>query len=415
MKNKEIIVGNVSKINSETMVGGNLFKEIKYLDTGNITKNKIDKFQTIKIGEQNLPNRAQRKVSNSTIIYSTVRPLQEHYGFLDCPPQNLIVSTGFTTLNVHDDSIDPKFLYYCLTQKNITNYLNGIASSNVSSYPSINPEDLANLKFIIPSDVNVQRRLAKVLSTIDSKIFLNEAINTKLLKIAKTFFEYWFVQYDFPNSQGRPYKANGGEMVWSEVLKKNIPKGWSVLSIKDMANQSTETISPYNYTDRKFKHYSIPGFDETGTYIIERGSKIKSDKFIVSEKDILVSKLNPSFNRVIYSTNHKDLICSTEFVIWRAKDFAIKNYLYMIAIDQSFKKFCTQSATGTSNSHKRINPEMMMDYQVASNLELIKKFGYTLNETLRLCAKNEIQNTYLKGLRNWLHPIIVNGEIKVTF
>lgn len=413
MKNKEIRVGGVSKINSETIGARHSFKEILYLDTGNITKNKLDKLQRIKVGEQALPSRAQRKVSNGTIVYSTVRPLQEHYGFLDAPPNNLIVSTGFTTIDVVDDSVDPKFLYYCLTEKNITNYLNGIASSNVSSYPSINPEDLANLKFKIPADVNLQRKLAKVLNSIEFKISLNEAINRKLLELARTLFQYWFIQFEFPDQNGQPYKQNNGEMKWSEKLKKSIPKNWNELSVADLAEQSTGTISPSAYPEKVFRHYSIPAFDELGTYSLEHGSEIKSDKFLIDKNDVLVSKLNPWFNRVIYSTDDADLISSTEFVIWRASNAPIKNFLYMLATDASFIKFCTQSATGTSNSHKRVNPELMMSFCMAGNIDVIKEFGSSIDGMLKLCASNEIENTYLKNLKNWLHPLIVNREIQI--
>lgn len=413
MKNKEIQVGGVSKINSETIGGRHSFKEILYLDTGNITRNKLDRLQTIKLGEQVLPSRAQRKVSNGTIVYSTVRPLQEHYGFMDAPPNNLIVSTGFTTIDVVDDSVDPKFLYYCLTEKNITNYLNGIASSNVSSYPSINPEDLANLKFKIPADVNLQRKLAKVLNSIESKVSLNEAINDKLLQIARTLFQYWFVQFEFPSSNGQPYKQNNGQMKWSEKLKKSIPISWDEISIADLAEQSTETVSPSANPEKIFRHYSIPAFDELGTYSLEHGSEIKSDKFLIDKNDILVSKLNPWFNRVIYSTNDANLISSTEFVVWRAGNALVKNFLYMLATDVSFIKFCTQSATGTSNSHKRVNPELMMSYCVAGNIDVIKQFGSSIDGILKLRASNEVENTYLKTLKNWLHPLIVNRKIQI--
>ena len=83
----------------------------------------------------------------------------------------------------------------------------------------------------------------------------------------------------------------------------------------------------------------------------------------------------------------------------------------MLAKDEAFIKFCTQSATGTSNSHKRINPELMMNYQFAGHPETIKKYGGSLNQMLEMCAKNEIQNTSLKKLREWLHPLVVNSEL----
>jgi len=119
---------------------------IQYLDTSNITRNKIDKIQFFDGGKSVIPSRAKRRVKHETIIYSTVRPDQEHHGFLEHPADNLIVSTGFTTIDVIDNSINPKFLYYSLTRNKITDYLHTIATNNVSAYPSINPDDVGNLE-----------------------------------------------------------------------------------------------------------------------------------------------------------------------------------------------------------------------------------------------------------------------------
>ncbi|OYX86463.1 MAG: hypothetical protein B7Y83_01320 [Flavobacteriales bacterium 32-34-25] len=165
-------------INASTLSKNDSFEKIYYLDTSNITKNKINNIQ--KISRANAPSRAQRKVNNNTIIYSSVRPNLEHFGFIENPIENFIVSSGFITLDIIDEDVEPKYLYYLITQKDITNYLHTIAMGSVSAYPSINPNDIANLSFVIPKSKMEQKKISSILSVLDSKIELNNKINDNL-------------------------------------------------------------------------------------------------------------------------------------------------------------------------------------------------------------------------------------------
>lgn len=227
----------------------------------------------------------------------------------------------------------------------------------------------------MPTDPDVQKKIGCLLSTLDKKIEINNRINTELDLMAYSLFNYWFVQFDFPDKNGKPYRSSGGKMIWCEELKREIPDNWVVKELSEITDVSNESINPFDYPKKDFKHYSIPAFDKSGTYTLEKGIEIKSNKFIIRENDVLVSKLNPRFNRVIYSTDENDLISSTEFVVWRTKSIEFKNYLYMIARDPSFITYCSQSASGTSNSHKRVNPTVMMKYKVVFNEIIAQRFG----------------------------------------
>lgn len=168
----------ICKTNALTLSQSDNFKNILYLDTSSLTRNCISKIQMLSRNEA--PSRAQRLVTKNTILYSNVRPNLEHFGIIENPADNMIVSTGFTTLDVVDQHVDPKYLYYKLTQKHITRYLHSIAETSVSSYPSINPSDLENLLFDIPDNISTQRKISAVLSSLDSKIELNNRINDNL-------------------------------------------------------------------------------------------------------------------------------------------------------------------------------------------------------------------------------------------
>ncbi|MFM6842822.1 MAG: restriction endonuclease subunit S, partial [Dolichospermum sp.] len=126
--------------------------------------------------------------------------------------------------------------YYSITRKQITYFLQSIAENSVSSYPSINSDDIGKLKLKVPSSKQEQKKIAAVLSSLDDKIELNNRINSELENLAKTIYDYWFVQFDFPDENGKPYKSSGGKMVYNQELKREIPAGWEVKSLWNIAN-----------------------------------------------------------------------------------------------------------------------------------------------------------------------------------
>lgn len=233
MELKKYRLGEIVDFNKETISRQDNLLEIKYLDTSNILDNVIYETPSMKLSEA--PSRAQRKVKHLTIIYSTVRPRLKHHGILQMPPENLIVSTGFATLDIKDsyeNMIDATYLYLLLTQSSVTEYLGNIADTAVSAYPSINPSDISSLSFIFP-DITIQRKIASIWTSYDQKIHLNSVINDNLEAMAKQLYEYWFVQFDFPNEEGKPYKSNGGVMVWNEDLHMSIPCTWNTCLLSD--------------------------------------------------------------------------------------------------------------------------------------------------------------------------------------
>lgn len=145
MNKRRITIASISNLNRESITSKNIPENIYYLDTGNITKNTIKSLQYLEKKNDKYPSRAKRMVQDKTIIYSTVRPDQEHFGILSNPKSNLIVSTGFTTIDIIDKDVEPLYIYYSLTRSEITRYLHRIAENSVSSYPSINPDDIGNL------------------------------------------------------------------------------------------------------------------------------------------------------------------------------------------------------------------------------------------------------------------------------
>lgn len=174
-----IRLGKIVLTNQSTYSPKEDWQFVNYLDTGNITMNQIDEIQYINTSMDKLPSRARRKVKLNSIIYSTVRPNQLHYGIIKKQPENFLVSTGFTVIDVDFEKAVPYYIYYALTQKEVTEHLQAIAEQSVSAYPSIKPSDIENLELLLP-DRKTQEKIVAVLSSIDEKIKQNNEINNNL-------------------------------------------------------------------------------------------------------------------------------------------------------------------------------------------------------------------------------------------
>lgn len=191
---KTVKLGDIAEFNKFTYSVKDEWKFVNYLDTGNITENRIEAIQYIDLFKESLPSRAKRKVKNCNIIYSTVRPNQLHYGYIKEQPNNFLVSTGFAVIDVNEEFANSQFIYYFLTQNSITDYLHSIAEQSVSAYPSIKSSDLADVEINLP-DLETQKKIAKILSSLDDKIELNNAINHNLEAQASELFDAWFISF----------------------------------------------------------------------------------------------------------------------------------------------------------------------------------------------------------------------------
>ena len=179
VKWQTVRLGKIVSTNQSTYSLKENWKFVNYLDTGNITMNQVDEIQYINTSIDKLPSRARRKVKLNSIIYSTVRPNQLHYGIIKNKPENFLVSTGFTVIDVDFDKAVPDYIYYVLTQQEITEYLQSIAEQSVSAYPSIKPSDIEKLEFLLP-DRKTQEKIVSILRSIDEKIAQNNEINNNL-------------------------------------------------------------------------------------------------------------------------------------------------------------------------------------------------------------------------------------------
>ena len=366
----------------------------KYIDRGsrNITQKGCDSCSVQMIPAYN-------------ILMSSRAPI----GLLAINTIECCTNQGFKNIIVDKSICDIDYLYYYL--KYHIKEIEAIGSG--TTFKEVSKTSLQQFEIALPA-LEVQKHIASILSNIDCKIELNRAINQNLEAMAKQLYDYWFVQFDFPNEEGKPYKSSGGEMVWNEKLKKMIPKEWTNANIYQLANISKESINPQAQPNDLFKHYSLPEYDKTRTYAEEYGIYIQSAKFVVTKDCILVSKLNPWTSRVICGNKESNQICSTEFVVWNPISMRTKGFLFMLAKSEKFIEYCTQGATGTSHSHRRINPELMMKYEFPYNSEIAMNFSIFIENIIEQIHTNITQLKALTKQRNELLPLLMNGQVSVN-
>lgn len=240
-----------------------------------------------------LKGQFKKTIVKDDILFSEIRPANRRFAKVTTEDtKDYVVSTKLMVLRKYNEDVDLEYFYYCLTNQPFLDILQRRAENRIGSFPQITFDLLSEYAFPIPP-ISEQKRISSVISTLDKKIALNRAINQNLEAMAKQLYGYWFVQFDFPNKDGKPYKSSGGEMVWNEKLKRMIPKEWTNANIYQLASISKETVNPQAQPNELFKHYSLPEYDKTGTYAEEYGIDIQSAKFIVTNNCILVSKLNP--------------------------------------------------------------------------------------------------------------------------
>lgn len=308
---------------------------------------------------------------------------------------------------INKEKVLPKYLYYTLKTYNL-------AELNVgSAVPSLTTEVLNKVLVTIPN-IDTQTTIAEILSSLDDKIELNNKINQELEALAQTLFKQWFIDFEFPNENGEPYKSSGGEMVESEL--GDIPKGWEVGELNKIASLDRGNVKPFENPTKQYNHFSLPDFDNGKKPSLTFGSEILSSKYKITPYTVLVSKLNPRIPRVWLITDCKDdSICSTEFQIVKPKSKDYFAFICSLCSSNIFFDSLKSKVTGTSSSHQRVNPNDIINYKLPiPSEEIILKFSQMTIELFISNNKNILENSCLMVTRDALLPKLISGELEIN-
>ncbi len=410
MQMKKYKPGEIVEINASSIKSSEKIDEILYLDTANITENRIDTLQRFAL--EKAPSRAQRKVKDNTIIFSTVRPNQNHFGIMKNPAANLIVSSGFATLDIKKtDEFNADYLYYNLTQPFILNYLQTVAQNQVSSYPSINPSDLANLNLSFPPFPE-QKKIASVLSTLDEKIALNNRISAKLEQMAKRLYDYWFVQFDFPNSDGKPYKSSGGKMVYNAELKREIPEGWEVGNLYEIADYinglACQNFRPKVY-EESLPVIKIREMNEGITKDTEQVSINIPEKYKINNGDILFS-WSATLEVMVWNGGKGGL--NQHIFKVMPKNYFSHEYVYQ-QLDRYVVNFQKQAEARKTTMGHITSEHINQSRVVLPPEETVQVFTQKVKTLSKMQSNLKAENLKLASLRDRLLPLLMNGQVEI--
>ena len=305
------------------------------------------------------------------------------------------------------------FLKYSIDT--LYDHLVGLSSG--SARDNLSQAELKKLKLIMPPTKDEQNKLVSILALIDRKIELNRAINQNLEAMAKQLYDYWFVQFDFPNEEGKPYKSSGGEMVWNKKLKREIPKGWNISLIKDIATtysggtpQSTN-IEYYNNGEIAWINsgeLNSPIITKTTNYITKCGLENSSAKLYPSNS-ILVAMYGATAGKVSLLTFEA---CSNQAVCGIIP--TIENMLYYVYfhISSLYSHFITLS-TGSARDNISQNTIKNILLPIPTR-NILKLFDEKIGSIYQMIVNNYQQIDSLTKQRDELLPLLMNGQVSVN-
>lgn len=408
-------------------------------------------------GERSISKLGLKSIGNrllpvGTILFSSRAPI----GLMSISKSEVSTNQGFKNMVCKADKISNEYLYYLLKIK--TSFIQELGTG--TTFKEVSKKTLDDFEIFIEEDLSIQKKIAAVLSALDDKIELNNKINIELEQMAKTLYDYWFVQFDFPfdfapfdfaqvpitfdSAQGkrnengtvaersRGYKSSGGEMVYNAVLKREIPKGWEVTVFNDWINKTKtgdwgkEEVEG-NYTERV---YCVRGADING--LNGKGEVKAPERFIL--KNNLSKKLEPndfiieisggspvqSTARIALLTKESfdrfdtDIVCSNF-----CKAVTLKDESFAFNFKQEWQRLYDAGVffgfEGKTSGIKNFLFESFMDsYDIVKPpKELALKF-YKFSQNIEKKRQSNLkQNQELASLRDWLLPMLMNGQVRV--
>ena len=314
-----------------------------------------------------------------------------------CFPDSIV---GF---NANPEKSSELFVYYFFEyiKKEIQKSASGSIQDN------INIDYLSKMRIKVP-EKKYQDKIVELLSSIDKKILLNNQINQELEAMVKTLYDYWFVQFDFPDQNGKPYKSSGGKMVYHPELKREIPEGWGVEKLKyfskyvsDKVESSELNIENYVGTDNMI--VDMGGIELT-TSIPKSGTSTK-----YSIGDILISNIRPYFKKIWLSDRVGG--CSSDVLCIRTKKIVSREFVFATLARDDFFNYDVAGSKGSKMP--RGDKKHIMEYPIVFDFEIADQFSKIVRPIYEAVHKNYIQNQELIQLRDWLLPMLMNGQVKV--
>lgn len=320
------------------------------------------------------------------------------------------ISSSIGILRPKKEMILPEFLYFQVKSELFSRTVEMIKGGSVQGYTNI--PTLKTIPIYLPS-LYIQQKIVETLSVLEEKINTNLSIISNLEELSQELFNRWFIDFEFPNEKGLPYRSSGGEMVGSELGE--IPRGWEIVKLREVTKLFKSTFNPKKSDEVEVKHFSLPAFDSKKYPTIDKVVDIKSNKWIVEDNCVLFSKMNPITPRIWIPKTHEHFlnVASSEFVVLKSSTFAESAFIYSLCTSHEFIEYLKSNATGSTNSRQRITPDKALEYKFAMNHDVMMTLSNILAPFIEKLRDLYEENNKLEKLRDTLLPKLLSGEIEI--
>ena len=352
---------------------------------------KVDYLLGVSISKQFIPSIANI-VGTDLSSYKIVRTGQFAYGPVTSRngekisiallrDKDCIISSSYTVFEVvNKNELDPEYLMLWFSRPEFDRYARYMSHGSVREI--FDWDELCKVELPVPS-IDKQRSIVKAYQTITERIELKRRINDNLEATAMSLYKSWFIDYE-------PF----------DLDDEGLPVGWCKEKLNDKLSTSTQSINPQKMDCDFVWHYSIPAYDNEKLPSKDTPSSILSNKYIVPQNAILVSKLNPDTKRIWRSVPcFENAICSTEFIVFSSKEPTHRAFYYLLFNTGSFIDFLVSNATGSTNSRMRVKPASSLDFEfICPPNEVIDSFCRKVEPLLQRIEENHLEIRKLKEL-----------------
>ena len=348
------------------------------------------------------------------VLVANIRPYLKKLWFADCEGG---ASSDVLVIRAKNAN-DTTFVYALLMQDSFYDY--AMKGAKGSKMPRGDKDQI--MRYEIPTfSLELRKNIGKFITDIESKIAVNRQINDNLEAIAKQLYDYWFVQFDFPNEEGKPYKSSGGKMVWNDKLKCEIPEGWEVKSINDLS------------TIGRGVSYNPSDLQDNGVLIL-RGNNIENNRIIydnntaflppnlisaeqkIKRHDIIITMSSGSKEHIgkcaMFQLDSEHSFGAFLSKITPNKDCPHFIFLFLSSayFKQKIKSVC--NGTGINNLTNQTFDEVKFAYPMPNTLKLFERRIQSIFDTI---GNNDAENEVLTKQRDELLPLLMNGQVLVNY
>ena len=326
-----------------------------------------------------------------------------------------VVHNNSFIVSLKTDELEKNYLYTVLNSNFVKKQANSQAKNSVQ--PDLTHTMFKSMVIPVPDSKKEQNRISKIINNINQKIQINNQINQELEAMAKTLYDYWFVQFDFPDQNGKPYKSSGGKMVYNPELKREIPEGWGVETLRDFESKIITGKTPSRANSDNFGG-EIPFITigdirgntfiySTSESLTDLGASVQQNKYL-PEGSLCVSCI-ATVGEIGFTTEWSHTNQQINSIVF--EDETNRYYLYF-ALKNYFENANASAKTG--NTFANMNKEDFSGIRIILPNKEIKNNFHEISEPYFAQIKClQGQNQELTQLRDWLLPMLMNGQVKV--